>query len=202
MASSGLRLVVAGTGRCGTGYVAQLLDKAGVRAGHEQVFSPYGPLDEVLVDYDADSSWMSMPYLDEYRAKGAIIAGVYRHPQAVVSSLLGIEFFEHMSPYRAFAFLNTPGLTEKKTPFEQACMFYAYWNMRIMQYAHFMFNIDDPALDLLARGARVSMTSMAGAVPLVSQTYNHRQRADVAELEFPDYVWDSYQLLEDAARAS
>lgn len=202
MASTGLKLVVCGTGRCGTGYIARVLSEAGVKAGHEEVFTPNGPIERNMSTYEADSSWLAMPHLPSIRAGGVTVAGVYRHPQAVVSSLLGIEFFEHDSPYLRYAYRHVPGLIDKGSPFEKACAFYAFWNMKIVREAHYLFNIDYPAFDLLARSAGVPVSDIAAAIPAVSQTYNHRQRSDVAGRDFPGYVWEAWQLLEDASRAS
>lgn len=81
--------VIAGTGRSGSGYIANLLTEAGIRCGHEQWWNPHGHLTPHLV---GDSSWLAVPDLPNY---GGHIFHQIRHPKAVLSSLLNGELFDH-----------------------------------------------------------------------------------------------------------
>lgn len=100
MASSGLKLVITGTGRCGTGYVARVLQQAGVSAGHEQVYTPDGEFHSPGLEVDV--SWLAMPFLRSLRSRGVATGLVYRHPAAFISSVLGIGFFEIATPLPSF----------------------------------------------------------------------------------------------------
>lgn len=200
MASPGLKLVITGTGRCGTGYVARVLQQAGVSAGHEQAYTPDGEFHSPGLE--ADVSWLAMPHLRSLRSRGVATGLVYRHPAAFISSVLGINFFQNPTDYLKFAELHCPEL-EGLSPFDKACQFYNEWNRRALKKSDFVFNIDYPAWDRIAQtlpGASIS--SLASAIPKVSQSYNHRNREDIDTSLIYESVWTTYQMLEDAARAS
>jgi len=213
MATARLDLIVSGTGRCGTGYVSRILQEAGVAAGHEAYYTPSG--ERHVPGLRADVSWLAAPYLRSARQRGAAIACVYRHPAAVISSLMGIRFFDPAmrSEYQEFALahlypfrLGLPlvdGLPSKESEFEMCCLFYQRWNLLVLQDAHFTFNIDYPAWDRVAKVLPgMKLADLASAIPNVSQTYNHRQRSNIDLNAIPQYVWDVFQVLEDSARAS
>ncbi len=74
--------VIVGTGRSGSGYIAQVLGRCGVVAGHEDFWNPHNRRRPGL---QVDSSWMAVPDLAEY--EGVVIHQV-RDPLLVLSSLL------------------------------------------------------------------------------------------------------------------
>lgn len=76
------RAVIVGTGRSGSGYVARVLDAAGIRCGHESWWNPFGTRADGLA---VDSSWCALPLgLDGYTG---LVWHQLRHPLDVVSSL-------------------------------------------------------------------------------------------------------------------
>jgi len=107
-----LRYVVAGTGRCGTVFVAKLLTSLGVPCSHEGIFNSFdiknaidilrgekkvtpsdisckegnwispGELDRV----SAESSYMAAPFLDSSVLKCAKVVHLIRNPLKVISS--------------------------------------------------------------------------------------------------------------------
>lgn len=205
MASSQLTLVVTGTGRCGTGYVSKVLERAGVRCGHETAYTPHG--ERYVPGLEAEASWLAVPYLSGLRKRGVSVGMVYRHPAAVISSLVGIGFFDPdghpgHKPYADFARLHCPELVDA-SPFDASCIWYNNWNRRALRDSHFVFNVEYPAWDRMAGALPDSnLTALASAIPKVSQTYNHRPRANVNIEAIPASVWATYEMLEAAARAS
>lgn len=201
MASRKLTLVVTGTGRCGTGYVSRVLEDAGVVCGHEVAHGPNGQ--RHVPGLQADVSWLAVPHLRNARRRGASVGLLYRHPAAVISSFVGIDFFTTPSAYLDFARLHCTELDPEATPFENACIWYNEWNRRALMEAHFVFNVEYPSWDRMAQAVPdTSLSQLASAIPHVSQTYNHRQRANVEIDAVPASVWTTYEMLEAAARAS
>lgn len=76
------KLCILSVGRSGSGYIAAVLNAAGVRCGHESWWNPIGEREPGL---DADSSWCALPdVLDGY--DGEIVMQV-RHPLLTIASL-------------------------------------------------------------------------------------------------------------------
>lgn len=193
-----LSLCVTGTPRSGTGYIARVLGAAGIDARHNGLFTEDG-ITEIAPH--AEVSWMAMPHLAPLRRTGTTIGLVFRHPLAVVSSILGSRFFLDESAQRDYAYDHLLCLLSGD-PFEEACDLYSGWNRRCLTEAHFTFDVEYPSFDRLASAVNAPLSSVAAAVASVSQTVNHGPRADVADLELPSHVWDTYRLLKEAARAS
>jgi len=99
------KLLVTGTGRCGTGFMAALLNELGLKAGHEAVFSPLAKVPLAWEDYDADCSWLAVPFgpFGEF----CHVMELRRHPWKIIRSLVGIGFFrdgtERHEPYLSYA---------------------------------------------------------------------------------------------------
>lgn len=83
-----IRLLITGTGRCGTMYMARLLTASGVPCGHEDVYTVAGIM--ARPDLEADSSWAAAPWLTGF--SGTVIHLV-RHPMEVVRSHVGARLF-------------------------------------------------------------------------------------------------------------
>lgn len=107
-----LKVVVTGTGRCGTVFMANLLTSMGWPCGHEAVFGPHGigrarevlfgrePAENSRISRNGtifsegapivgDSSYMAAPFLREL---DATVIHVVRNPLKVVASLVGGVF--------------------------------------------------------------------------------------------------------------
>ncbi len=107
MATTLIGFVITGTGRCGTGYAAEVLSSAGIACGHEEVFGPEGGMEKARSSdaSQGDSSWLAIEYLDALRLERVPIINLVRHPVAVVNSLVGMRFWsedEH-EPHRSIA---------------------------------------------------------------------------------------------------
>jgi hypothetical protein len=125
-----LDLLITGTGRCGTKFMAEWLTKSGVPCGHEAVFSyrGYTPQPGLV----ADSSWLAVPYLGLYTGR---IVHVVRNPLAVIRSFIGTRHFgpfgpKHRDrPWYQFMALHF-GYTDED-PVQQAMRYWIEWNRRI-----------------------------------------------------------------------
>lgn len=107
-----LKVIVTGTGRCGTLFMANVLTTLGWNCGHEAIFGPGGlkrarsvlsgseePLNSpisreghILCDCGglvADSSYMAAPFLREF---DTTVIHLVRNPIPVVASLVGAVF--------------------------------------------------------------------------------------------------------------
>ncbi|WP_280564869.1 hypothetical protein [Chromohalobacter sp. 48-RD10] len=79
-----IEFVITGCGRSGTTYVSELLQKAGIKCGHESVFEVTGPAKSES-QYRADSSWFCAPFLIDL-PQNVKVLHVVRNPAKVVSS--------------------------------------------------------------------------------------------------------------------
>jgi hypothetical protein len=91
-----MRLIIAGTGRSGSGYMFKLFNSLGVPCGHEEVYNVLGyrgwesnwdgakwrkfenfsyPLED---EFQADSTWCVVPYLEEMDKEDTILYHVVR----------------------------------------------------------------------------------------------------------------------------
>lgn len=95
-----LRVIVTGCGRSGTNYMAEVLNAAGLRCGHERAFTVLGP--RVTQDLDAESSWYAAPYLGHVNENTKVLHLV-RHPSRVVKSFFRIGLCA-TDPWHHFSF--------------------------------------------------------------------------------------------------
>lgn len=154
--------IITGTGRCGTGYVSQLLKMAGLECGHERFFS-YRGLEQARemarhhwTGTRAESGWLAAPFLDDELLAGAIKVHLVRHPKKVIQSLLKLNFFEseQTRPYVGFIERHVPQIKEYESSLEKAAFFYVAWNELIEIFQpDLRFRIeDDPGLLLAFLG--------------------------------------------------
>lgn len=100
MAVSEPRLVVLSAGRSGSGYIAQVLTRAGLPCGHEAYYN-LTSIHET--DRPAESSWLALPRLEEGALGGVPAVHQVRHPLKVLSSLMnGVLLRTRGQPYRRF----------------------------------------------------------------------------------------------------
>lgn len=169
---SGVRLqyVVAGTGRCGTKYMAAFLSAIGIRCGHEAVYGPHGiHYREGLV---ADSSYMSVPFLNEFSGK---VIHIVRRPLDVVKSFVGIGFFSRDldMPFRKWAWEY---FERSGDPVIDAMRWWVDWNKRIEPYASIRVRIEDmPDYGLLSFLGKTQ-------IPQIPPNINHRKRSKLTRL--------------------
>lgn len=182
-----LKCLVTGTGRCGTVYMAKLLTSLGVPCGHESVFDwnglegaikrLKGHKDNTLskisqencndpnwIDpktIQAESSYMSAPFLDNCILKHTRLVHVVRNPVDVINSFRNsLNYFQDAVPndqWERFIYRHIPCLCDESlTPVDRTCLYYIKWNELIeekLQNRGFWFHrIEDdisPVLDFL-----------------------------------------------------
>lgn len=171
-----------GTGRCGTLFAANFLTSAGIPCTHEAIFTFEGlyfafsvlrgeekaisskisrgdNLSDYEMDINAESSYMSAPYLGEFSDKRII--HLVRNPTKVVSSFLGFGYFSNPFPseskheplqirYENFIYDNLPELREEMPQLDRACLYWTGWNEMIeasgtVSYRH---RLEDPVSGL------------------------------------------------------
>ena len=190
-----MRIIVTGTGRSGTGFMSKVLTMAGHDCGHERIFTPNGvypkPSEEA-----SDSSWMSMPYLDEYRE--AQILMPYRPPNEVIGSLIGIQFFELPSPYLDFAYREFPEMRQDMAPIEAANAFYQNWQARCITRADVVFPLTDIPWDIIARKIGGRESYLRAAETMTGNSYNQRRRAELDDSMIEAGSWATYERMEAA----
>jgi hypothetical protein len=107
-----LKIIVTGTGRCGTNFMANMLTSMGLPCGHEAIFGPEGieraidtiegrrspknskisKIGTILSDEGrlvGDSSFMAAPFLEQF---DSVVIHLVRNPTDVVASLMGSGF--------------------------------------------------------------------------------------------------------------
>ena len=171
-----LQYIISGTGRCGTVYLASLLNSIGVSCGHERICTHIGcndknygynslasgwagltPTKDPSIPLLAESSYMSAPYLMDDFLKDSFIIHVIRKPLAVINSFVnGLHYFQNdtpSNPYEEFISKHLSGLFKIDHPLLRAAYFYIHWNKMIENAGkyrqYFRYRIEDDASVLL-----------------------------------------------------
>ena len=188
-------IVVTGTGRCGTGYVAKLLTSAGVECKHEGFFNAqnWGHAVERMLESDlpANSSWMMAPFLD--KLPDPTVVHLVRHPKHVVDSLRRIGFFnvrmcEMNKPYSDFAKKYCPEAWQYNMTKMAATAFYVAWNRMIEEKAPdaIFHRIEDDDTELLDKLG----IDYEGKELFSNEQYNHRDGPIVSDVNLKKRIWD------------
>ena len=126
-----IKVLVTGTGRCGTGYSAHLLTSMNIPCGHESIFTTKGleeakkrikgeseiTISKCMVERSdfwvspqnivADSSYLSAPFLDDEILNITKIIHLIRHPLDVIGSfILEGNYFKNYWPDYTVEFQN------------------------------------------------------------------------------------------------
>lgn len=165
------RFAVTGTGRCGTGYIAAVLRRCGVKCGHENWWT--ADPKRVQDDLDGDSSWLALPAVEAGEWSGPVVH-VVRHPVSVVRSFVGLGFPDWLSlPY-------VPDLAALPQP-QLAIEFWCRWNDRCAAVADVTVRVED-ALSYLDHMSKVVECPLCAELAAqVPTRYNSRRRAAVDE---------------------
>jgi len=114
-----LKIIVTGTGRCGTKFASKLLTSAGLTCGHERFFDYHGlewareQLAHFWYGTYGESSWCAVPFLDDETLRDAFLVHLIRHPQDYIGSLLKIWPPDRAhTVYTAYAQNQAPELKE------------------------------------------------------------------------------------------
>lgn len=185
------RFVITGTGRCGTGYTAALLNACQVPCGHEAVYGPDGPGD--WGNIRADSSWMAAPHLKEF---SGTVVHLLRNPLDVVNSLVGIGFFDpnvDHGAYRDYAKRWCPQAFQTADPVVAAASFVVEWGRMIEPYANLTWKVEELNAEqirglLLNVGGSPALPFIEKGIGKVPKDVNHRRRAGLAWGDMPDFL--------------
>lgn len=191
------RMIVTGTGRCGTAYVALALQRNLVPADHERFFNPetFG----IPPWGRADVSWLAAPFLSHYQ--DAFVVHLVRDPLKTVASLVGIGLFEEPdsefwneghAPYQEFARKMVPAVFEASTPLGRAVSFYLAWNEMIEPHANIRLRVEDqitgeslwPAV--AAAGSKATPFEIQRKIDEVPPFVNARPRGDINWDDIPE----------------
>lgn len=144
-----MKLLVTGTGRCGTHWFAECLRRAGVPATHEHAFTP--SQDGTQRAWSAEVSWPATAYLP---VTGAEVVHLVRHPLATIASLAARDTFRGGS-WGTWAARVCPLIEEGKTHLERAALYWVGWNQMIEPHADYMLRVELVVLDDVIQLARV-----------------------------------------------
>jgi len=183
-----MKYLITGTGRCGTGYIAMVLRSAGVKCGHENVFGQHGI--EYARDnsqcWDADSSWLAVPFLNDPILDDVTIVHLVRHPKDVIDSYLSMRFWTDpiYATFVAWPLQYLPDLRRYEAPGEKSAYFYLRWNRRIEPHGDVFHRVEDDVVTLLDKLG----ISYQGKELFDDKKYNTRRTypSDVNLHELPD----------------
>lgn len=130
--------IVAGTGRCGTVYVTNLLNALGASCRHEYFYGPEGYNKRIGVK--GDVSWLAVPFLEKYQGT---VLHLVRHPLRVINALISAKALDNSRlENRYVRFLNTYfPLTGNQL--EDAIRYYVEWNRKIENYAKLRIRLEN-----------------------------------------------------------
>lgn len=136
------KAAVIGTGRCGTGYVASLLDLTTPGSiGHENWWTAgQGPWTSGL---DVDVSWLALPEIESGAWSGPVVH-VIRHPVACIKSLAELGLFGRDAephPYRDFIREQLP-ICGQVPAVRAAAYWYQIWNWRCAAVADLTLQVE------------------------------------------------------------
>lgn len=183
-----LHYLFTGTGRCGTGYMAQVLNGLGLPCGHEAIFN-MGQTDVVrdrlrTSKAVAESSWLAVPYLDWPELRGVTVVQVMRHPKKVMDSLLRMGFFaDRFMSYHNWARAHVlPELDNWNRPEDKAALWWLGVNGMVAERADLMHRIEEPVTRILgALGIDYYGKELFG-----DTRYNHRAGRGPSDVRLVD----------------
>lgn len=157
------KLLITGTGRCGTTWASEVLQKAGINCGHQAVFRHEHTLGRRWDwgDYEADSSFEAVPLLRKLRTSVRVVL-LKRPMDDVVASWLRLGAFKDTmrEDYLLWSLVidrELPGILDLPTPEERAGAYWFGWNAMAWRFADFTFNLYDLSEDELVTTARSLM---------------------------------------------
>lgn len=161
------RLVVIGTGRHGSRYIAELLTACGIPCSHEAYWNPFDTEDGALL---GDSSWCAGGFLAGY--EGAIFHQV-RDPLAVVNSLVKSPDMGPSAELRRRVLGNPFGYD----PLEQAIDTVIAWrklcDAQPLAGRWRVEDVDEGVVRLVGSAVGIEPTNVAEALATIPKDTNH-----------------------------
>lgn len=136
-------LVFTGCGRSGTGYIAQVMQHAGLDAGHERVFAGYPAPEEQgeLAPGTVESSWFAAPFLQGRPATEVAVVHLVRDPLTWVDSWLRSGAMRRRFT-RRYLRRWCPEVMREDSPLRAAMRFWVRWNERVERHAALRIRIE------------------------------------------------------------
>lgn len=135
------RVIVTGTGRCGTEWCAQTLRTYGIPTGHQAVLRHAEVLSEAPIDwgeYRCEVSYEAAPLVGEFARAGCRIVLVHRHPYLVARSWVGLGAFDDDTGYDSLHEVLRrwcPNVLTFTSPIQRALVFWYQWTMLALPVA-------------------------------------------------------------------
>lgn len=156
--------LVTGSGRCGTGWLAKVLNHAGVNAGHEEWWT----LEQRRHGLDVDVSWLGC-FDDGY--PGRVIALV-RSPWTCIPSIYAAE---STHPWHLVRAQNVP--LSGDWPVD-ACKIWAAYTAHAVKRAELVWRIEDVTAEDIAEAFDLDLEPVEVAFGEIPPTVNARPGAD------------------------
>lgn len=159
-----MRLLITGTGRCGTQWIAAALTAAGVPCTHETHWTRRLHGDR---HWSAEASWPAAPYTP---LPGVHVVHLVRHPLAVIRSRLAGGLFadrprKGLRRLQAWTYRQAPTVAAGRTETERAALHWVAWN-RLVRGAEELLRIEDVTVADINRLAAVADPGAAGVARL------------------------------------
>lgn len=177
--------VIAGTGRSGTGYIAAVLNAAGIRTGHEQWFNPHQLKSPKLV---GEASWIATNHLDDY---DGVVFHQIRHPLKVIRSLINGELLEEWARPYLDAKLEPIGGSSGDY-LDDMVRFVAHNLETAEKHATYTWRLEDVDIDVVRTiaghiGRDIDEARVAEAIAHTPRDTNqHRAKPAIAWADIPD----------------
>ena len=177
--------VIVGTGRSGTGYIAQLLSRLGIKTGHERWWNPAGDRSPNLI---GEASWLAVPHLDEYPGKVGL---QLRDPLKVMRSLLNGDLF-NLSRTNVYYRYKANYLDFSGDPVLDAAWFVVEWTRMATEHADVVWRLEDLDPELVAdltvwAGYPVDELRVGAAMRSLTSDWNRHNRIDLEWDDLPDH---------------
>lgn len=122
-----MRLLITGSGRCGTQWIAAALTAAGQPCTHEVHWTRRRHGDG---HWQAEASWPAAPYTP---LRDTHVVHLVRHPLAVIRSRLAGQLFadrppRHLRGLAAWTYRQAPEIRRGRTELERAALHWVHWN--------------------------------------------------------------------------
>lgn len=127
-----MKVLVTGTGRCGTGYAAKWLTSRGIVCGHENVFCPLSTDKLFWGHWSADASWLAVPWLTAQRKSLDLCIHLVRDPRTCIPSLYSCgDRLWTSSGSMWGAYMDRHFICDIEDRFLRCCEFWLTWNLTI-----------------------------------------------------------------------
>ena len=132
-------LLITGTPRSATGYMAKIFTYAGIPCGHEQKYNiDHSQFLHKVPKPTAESSWLAVPNLQKHKN----IIHITRDPLKVISSMMKANFLEDNKPDLDFVEKTLPKI-KKYNGIERYVYFWTEWNSLIEKHTKNRYRIED-----------------------------------------------------------